>query len=783
MIDVRDCLDISIDVAFPKIKEEELLPIVKYYNSDLTVYSKASDINNPKTNNPYIDREDDFLVNEEGHFLFNYNFVFVNTHKFKATGEVFEETGKYLDEEKDSIEYRQWLRDETDKRTHGLTLPCKLLKSDVNEYNSLPREKRYKLLKPLHITGEHYNFLNYGRILRTDKSSIKKGSITARKSLGLPTFFASQYYWTKAKKFAQDNGLNQVVLKSRRAGWSFQEAIDSANDANLIKNNVSIFCAYAKDYLTKGRSIAPMAKTQLDFYETNTPFNRCGVKPDGTAAGLLKKDLEDLKLGYKDSSGTATGWGSNIISVGFGPNNPDAAIGKDATKIKIEELSNAPNLSAFMNVTIPATTAGAFKTGMIIGFGTGGSTEGDWKEFKVWYLDPAKYDAMKFANVWDYNAMRKGVGFFKPYIQNLEGFDKEGNEGMDTYGNPNYVAATNIYLQERADKLANPETSQRDYLTYCGQFSNMPTESFSISKDNMFTSPEMIDHKARLESDLSLQFYRDGWISVKDGKAVFQSNAIRRTKGLTVHNYMGLSFKKGEDVYGCVREWYPPFRDSDGNIPKGLYRVYYDPVAKDKDIKTIRTDNSLDSITVKMVNTNIIPGGGDIIVAQYVGRTGSTETTNRLVLDICDYYNAQVLPEVDRGNIVSTFKRWKRRDRLIKTPIHVFDYKIKESLDSSYGIIIGGGTKKADGLDYLKEWLYTPRGVSDDGATLYNFHFIYDIHTIEELLTWNPEDNFDRVSTLIIMVYDVQEMLITKHKVEQRSKTKGKSIFNRSWYQ
>ena len=781
-MDIRDYQDISMEVAFPEIPEDDRLPVVDWYNEDKTQFPKASDTLNPKTNTPYIDESDNFLVSPQGNFLMNEDFVFVNTHKLREAAEKFESDKRYTDAATGTYEYNTFKEQEEDRRYRGFTAKCKLYKKDVEKYNSLPKDKRWKVVHDIHITGEQYNFINFGQLKVTDESSIEFGKMSAVKKMGIARFFYSQYWWTQAKQFAIDNGYNHVVVKSRRAGWSFLEAIDTANIANLIPHSTQLLTAYDKKYLVNKGGIADMARMQLDFYEKHTPFNRCGWTKNGPA-GLLSKNIEELVLGYKDKAGTNQGWLSTVASYSFGPANPDVAIGKDAIKIKVEEMSNAPNFAEFMDVTIPTTTAGAFKTGLIIGFGTGGSTEGDWRAFKDWYYNPSQYDAMPFANVWDPNAFMGSVGYFKPYVMNLEGFDSRGVMGMDVYGNPNYVAATAIYKEERRLKKANPKTTNHRYLVYCGQLANMPSESFAVSKDNMFSSYELMEHKKRVEIDDALKFYRDGWMSRDEkGKAIFTTNTVLRSKKQTIHSYLEHArFKTSDDVYGCVREFYPPIKDEFGKIPDGLYRIYYDGVAIDKDIKEMRSDNSLDSVVVKMVNNNIVPGGGEIIVARYHGRTGTLDTTNRMILDLCDYYNAKVLPEVDRGNIVQTFKRWRRRDRLVATPIHVFDIKQKDGMDVSYGINIGGGPKKADGLRYLKEWLYTKRGVDENGNQLYNFHFIYDIPILEELLTWNPDDNFDGVSTLIVMAYDVQELIMKNHKVKKKKK-KGNSVFNHAWF-
>jgi len=781
-MDIFEYLDIDERVAFPQTDGDNTHPYIEWYNEDKSRYTKAGDTINPKTGRKYVDADDDFLIGDSGGFLMNENFVLVNTQVFKTTGKVFEETGSYLSAKIDSPRYLKWLDDETEKRKYGVTFPCKLLKKDVKAYNASPVEERYKFLHPLHITGEMYNFLNFGLMSRTEEDATANDDAAHKeKKDGLPQFFVSQYWWTKIKEFAMTNGLNLVMGKSRRAGWSYQEAIDSANDANLYPNTTNIFAAYDFKYLTKGRAIARMAFDQLNFYEEFTPFNRCGRKPSGEPVGLYKKSLEDLQVAYRKTDGTPAGYQSKLISVSFA-NDTDAAIGKDARKIKIEELSNTPNLFEFLNVTEPTTRAGSYKVGMIIGFGTGGSSEGDWVKFKTWFYNPAEYDAMEFENVWDRNARNTTCGYYKMYIQNLEGKTVSGKLGIDMYGNCDYMSSLEISNAERdiEQKVKTPA----DFIVYKGQYSNSPDESFGVSNDNDFVTPALLDHISRVEHDPDMKFYIDGWITRSArGQAIFETNSDIHQKGRAIHQFVPHRlFRKSDDLHGCVRMFYPPETDDAGNIPNNLYRITYDPVAIDQEKKLIRKDTSLNSFKVRMVKTNMNGTRGDIIVASFAGRPERVEVVHRLLVDTADLYNAKILPETDRGNIVATFRKWKRLDLLIKEPSRIFNKKNVDQKDTVYGMSIGNPGRKADALAYFKDWLYETRGVNGLGEMQYNFHYIFDLPFLEEIRDWNAKDNFDRVSDFLLAMYDNKELELRKTKRDNSNNKNKNSIFAKAWF-
>lgn len=752
--------------------KQDMSTFLEFINEDKSKYPKAND-------NDFFDPDEDFLIGESGGFLFNMDFILINTDEFREMAIKFERDGKYIDYEVDSPEYEKIRIREEIRREKGITRNCKLLKKDVTEYFKLDVHERDKLLKPLRISGEHYNFLNYGRmkIVEEDKENRK----AANKVVGFPRFFDSQYWWTKTKEFAKNNGFNLPVGKSRRAGYSWMEAIDTANDANLYPKSTSLLCAYDKKYLTNEGSISTMVRDQLNFYEEYTPFNRGGFNDKGQANGLLTKNIENMVVGYKTASGIPAGYLSSVLSLSFGPNNPDVAIGKDARKIKVEELSNTPNLFAFLDVTEPTTRAGNFKVGVIIGFGTGGSREGNWLQFEEWFYK-LSYNAMPFENIWDNNRRHTCCGFFKPYMQALEGYDELGNPAIDKWGNSIYDVAIRISDEERA--RVRKEKGDKDYIIHCGQYCNKPSEAFSSSVDNMFVTPELKAHKERVKHDPDLAFHQDGAIldKGKDG-AVFKTNTQLQIEGYKTHEFIeDVPLARGQDPHGCIRVWYHPIREDNGEIPENLYRISYDPFGVDKTKEEITNKHSLAAIRVRMINNNLIPSGGDHIVATYTGRPNSMEEADKICLMLCKYYNAKALVEVDRGETVKNFKIWGELKRLVKEPIHVWDRKVKGSVESNYGVVIGGGTKKNDGLQYVYERLYKKRGVDEDSNPIYNFHFEYDIGYLNELTKYNPEGNFDRLSAEIVSVYDDKELEIKKENNYTKKQVKKNSVFRRQWY-
>ena len=237
-------------------------------------------------------------------------------------------------------------------------------------------------------------------------------------------------------------------------------------------------------------------------------------------------------------------------------------------------------------------------------------------------------------------------------------------------------------------------------------------------------------------------------------------------------------FSVRDDFYGCIREYYPP-RKIDGKVPDELYYVTYDKVDKDKKSDLVINKNSLNSIKVLAYPNNLQGVPSDTIVACYAGRPERKEDVDKLCLKICEYYNAKVLPEVDTGDTVPNFRRWGKLNRLYTDPTVTLNKKQMESTIAPYGINIGSGTNKLDGLQYFRDWLYNKRGVDKYGNPRYTFHYIYDIPTLREISNYSFDGNFDRVSALIVAMFQLKAMQVKKRSdlINDNRTTNEASIF------
>lgn len=731
-------------------------------------YKKASDCG-------WYDPHNNFLIGDSGGFLLNIRpGKFVNTELFNEAARTYQATGRYTQFKVDSIPHRQFRRRECDRRRNGFSAPCW-----QNPDGSI---------EDVWITGGHYNFLNYTRMERTDESSVivTEHGATAKKIYSFPSFIDAQFWTWQIIEFCRRNGLHLIIDKTRRGGFSYIMAADSSNEVNLSKHKVVIHVAADNKYLIKQGGLSDFAVNNLKFFEEKTPFKR----------GIFSPTTDSFKLGYRMKNGVEAddSWSSSLLSVSAN-NNPDCAIGKDAVTIKVEELSTMQNFDEFMNVTEPTTTVGTRTTGTLMAWGT--ATAANMQIFEQNFYNPRAFRFMAFENVWDNDARNEVCGFFKSYAWGLEG-EIDGVKGFDEDGNSNLRIGLKLAARERIEKKKTAKTFA-EYLNYLGQRALFPAESFSSASENIFSSEALNKFEDKLRVDNSYKFYTDGEL-FEDGtkKIYFKSNARIRIENPDMKTYdyiQGVPRRGNEDPHGCIRVWFAPEYEETyigdrliRSILPGTYVAVYDPVGIDKDKKEITDRHSHNSIfVIEMPRER--NGFKPKLCAAYYGRTERLEEADEKFYRLCKWYNCigTGLVEINRGETVSNFRKWKATKYLGYEPLYVWDSAVKEKVSTSYGYNIGSGPKKLDGLRLLKEFLYEVIGKNEFGEDIYVFERFLDYQTILELKKFNAEGNFDRISSLILLgiywksidIKGKRELASRKKVTEDNDKT---DIFNRQWF-
>lgn len=735
-------------------------PFIDYILEDKESYKPLSSSICRFTGKPWIDRDNDFLIGESGGVLMKIDFVFVGTEIFSRVADFYEKHGCYCLEPDDSPNAIKFWQREMDRRVKGVQAYCKLYIKDIPAYLAAKSDaERKALLHKVRITGDHYNYLNYGRIERAPnekerKQLDKEGRFKVNTVEGFPRFWDGDYWNFKIDELIANNSCNLCKAKARRKGFSYKRGSQAANTINANKNVTVTLAADQMDYLTEKGATSYMVKVNLDWYEDKTYWRR----------GYLSENFDKgIELGYKKSKEgqKAFGFRSKLLSVAIGKNE-SAAVGKKAIETDFEEAGKCPNLQKALDVMMSNSESGAMRIGTIRVYGTGGTKGANWEAFSNCFYNPGKNDMLPMENIWDANSRHAVCGFFFPQIWDYEPFIEDGNSLL-------FASWKDDYDKKRG---AEKEKDAGEYNIYVGQRANSPNEAFTNTQENIFHSPELTNHINAIKYDKSNHFYEDGWYILDDGcvRFVTKQECIERAifGSDRFHEYItDVPHNSKTDVHGCIREFYSPI-PNDGS----LYFISYDPYRVDKNKEEVSTKNSLASFQVWMRTNSKTPYMGKRLVASYCGRLDTMEAVDKLVLYACLRWNCKVLYEAGTGELVTNFKKWGYRDKLLKDPSSYINRSVDGPRITGYGIVIGDGDIKLEGMRMVRDFLYEIVGKTSDDTPIYRFNQIYDISFLLELDRFIFGRNADRLSSTIVAMFEFRkDSLLLEREANSKSKT------------
>lgn len=735
-------------------------PFIDYILEDKESYKPLSSSICRFTGKSWIDRDNDFLIGESGGVLMKIDFIFVGTEIFSRVADFYEKHGCYCLEPDDSPNAIRFWQREMDRRVKGVQAYCKLYIKDIPTYLAAKSDaERKALLHKVRITGDHYNYLNYGRIERAPnekerKQLDKEGRFKVNTVEGFPRFWDGDYWNFKIDELIANNSCNLCKAKARRKGFSYKRGSQAANTINANKNVTVTLAADQMDYLTEKGATSYMVKVNLDWYEDKTYWRR----------GYLSENFDKgIELGYKKSKEgqKAFGFRSKLLSVAIGKNE-SAAVGKKAIETDFEEAGKCPNLQKALDVMMSNSESGAMRIGTIRVYGTGGTKGANWEAFSNCFYNPGKNDMLPMENIWDANSRHQVCGFFFPQIWDYEPFIEDGNSLL-------FASWKDDYDKKRG---AEKEKDAGEYNIYVGQRANSPNEAFTNTQENIFHSPELTNHINAIKYDKSNHFYEDGWYILDDGRVRFvtKQECIERAifGSDRFHEYItDVPHNSKTDVHGCIREFYSPI-PNDGS----LYFISYDPYRVDKNKEEVSTKNSLASFQVWMRTNSKTPYMGKRLVASYCGRLDTMEAVDKLVLYACLRWNCKVLYEAGTGELVTNFKKWGYRDKLLKDPSSYINRSVDGPRITGYGIVIGDGDIKLEGMRMVRDFLYEIVGKTSDDTPIYRFNQIYDISFLLELDRFIFGRNADRLSSAIVAMFEFRkDSLLLEREANSKSKT------------
>lgn len=617
------------------------------------------------------------------------------------------------------------------------------------------------------ITGNHYFYLNFCNIELVDQDLMQimpddynqvNESLFADKSTEFPHFWDGDYNYFWALEIArrgapvkqgqtklqgyQDlyldiviaeedlmGGHHMIVGKSRRKGYSYKNAAIAANIYNHSRKSITVIGAFEKKYLYPEGTMG-MATNYINWLNKHTGWAK--------AREFVDKQ-EHKKASFKeDKNGISveSGYQSQIMAVTF-KDNPDAARGKDAKLVMMEEAGKFPNLRDSFRATEPSMMAGKYVTGQMVIFGTGGDMEKDTVDFSYMFYNPKEFNLLSFVNIWDDNASNTKCGFFHPVFWNMEGYyDKQGNS--DTKAAVEYELNYRKAITEQSGSSLSIQGRVQEYPL-------KPSEAFLTVSFNDFPVEELRNQLNLVKREKLYQKYGQPGILYRDdtGKVKFKPDLNNELEPLWFRDIPGNANIRGAVV---IYEYPVP------NAPRGLYKIGHDPYRQ----QSAPTSPSLGALYVYK-GFNNFSFSRDILVAEYVGRPNTSDDYNRNMEMLAELYNTEIGYENEVTEVRSYFTRRKKLHLLASQPDAIISTHIKDSkVRRIYGIHMNEKLKDA-GEKYIKSWLLREREILEDGNSIMNLNTIYSPALLEELIYYNRKGNFDRVMALMILLMFVEE--------------------------
>ena len=418
-------------------------------------------------------------------------------------------------------------------------------------------------------------------------------------------------------------------------------------------------------------------------------------------------------------------------------------------------------------ISEPTFRDGDIMTGIPLIWGTGGDMEKGTKDFAEMFYNPEPYGLKSYENIYDENATGD-CGWFiddmwyypgsvtKKHF--INGSTKEKSVTLpfvDQQGNSHRELAEEALDTKREKRRKGSRSAYNKFIT---QQPKNPAEAFLRVQGTMF---DTLRASARLSHILTNQskFVDSIWkadliVDPTNQRIKFEYN----TKGIPLHEFPIKDTHKD----GVIEIYEQPIIDEAGEVMSGRYIAAIDPYDDDES-----TTNSVGSIIVLDLLT-------DRIVCHYKGRPQTADQFFEICRRILKYYNAVANYERNKKGFYGYLYNKGQLHLLCDEP------EILKDKGISKANIIGNNSKGTYasvpviqyGLQRAVQWMSATAYGEEEGSEITNLDKIRSIPLLKEIIAWNPDDNFDDISALILlMIYREDRLQYKQHIREKRVKS------------
>lgn len=627
-------------------------------------------------------------------------------------------------------EYGKWIRQERDRCWNGY------VRESDGEW----------------VTGPLYFYMNYCPIIQ---SKIRKGTKQADRIVDFPEMWEGIYWRFHYMKQARSGGLyndflggnHGAELASRGKSKSYSMASILTHNFVLGENStaceeiVSIATAYQKEYLTKDGVLNKFV-SMANFCAEHTQFPR----------KRLKSSLQDMvwKMGYKDLELDIEKGTQNSV-LGVSSKDDESKLrGKRAAFIGIEEFGTFPRLIDLYNVMLPSVQDGDYVFGLMYLQGTAGDNESDFAGAQEIMYNPRGYNMYALPNVYDKNNQGKRyfVFFFPGYINRKGCYNRDGVSDV--------VQALIEILMNRYRVKYN-STDPNTVIKTIAEVPITPAEAIVKTGVNMFPVTDLTERLGQLDSNP--REYDDvyvGDLAINGSKEV----EFKPTSDQPIREFP----HKDNKIEGAIEIYKLPEKDRSGRVFDNRYILGCDPYDDDE------------SNTMSLGSVYVLDLWTDKVVAEYTGRPLFADDFYEICRKMCLFYNGRMNYENNKKGLFAYFSKMN----CLYLLTDVLDFlKDKDMVKgSSYGNKAKGTNATAAINAYaknlLRSWLLRPVPViqtidgEDQEVMIPNLYTLRSRALIKELILYNSEGNFDRISSMgMLMLLREDKMILYKGEVSK----------------
>lgn len=627
-------------------------------------------------------------------------------------------------------EYGKWIRQERDRCWNGY------VRESDGEW----------------VTGPLYFYMNYCPIIQ---SKIRKGTKQADRIVDFPEMWEGIYWRFHYMEQARSGGLyndflggnHGAELASRGKSKSYSMASILTHNFVLGENStaceeiVSIATAYQKEYLTKDGVLNKFV-SMANFCAEHTQFPR----------KRLKSSLQDMvwKMGYKDLELDIEKGTQNSV-LGVSSKDDESKLrGKRAAFIGIEEFGTFPRLIDLYNVMLPSVQEGDYVFGLMYLQGTAGDNESDFAGAQEIMYNPRGYNMYALPNVYDKNNQGKRyfVFFFPGYINRKGCYNRDGVSDV--------VQALIEILMNRYRVKYN-STDPNTVIKTIAEVPITPAEAIVKTGVNMFPVTDLTERLGQL--DANPREYDDvyvGDLTINSSKEV----EFKPTSDQPIREFP----HKDNKIEGAIEIYKLPEKDRSGRVFDNRYILGCDPYDDDE------------SNTMSLGSVYVLDLWTDKVVAEYTGRPLFADDFYEICRKMCLFYNGRMNYENNKKGLFAYFSKMN----CLYLLTDVLDFlKDKDMVKgSSYGNKAKGTNATAAINAYaknlLRSWLLRPVPViqtidgEDQEVMIPNLYTLRSRALIKELILYNSEGNFDRISSMgMLMLLREDKMILYKGEVSK----------------